>query len=171
MLFQTWWPQYITSTKHSKCCLSPPIYHIYCALINPNTYLGLEMSREFWIGHPEHNRIEDRITVYLEEGDLRPPPDRSKSKIQAKNGEEEPFLLVGFDTEFKTPSYSVTREEIVAGMATSLILSYQFYAKCSDGRVWSGICCPDNGERLELSEFMLFVLGTGARQHGYVSTP
>jgi hypothetical protein len=78
---------------------------------------------------------------------------------------------VGFDTEFKTPGYAVTKEDIQNAKAKSLILSYQFYAKSSDGKVWKGICCPDGDERISLAEFMLFVLGSGARLEGLKDLP
>ena len=65
----------------------------------------------------------------------------------------------------------MTNDEIYAGMARSLILSYQFYAKTPDGFVWQGLCCPDGDERITLSEFMMFVISCGSRIHGLKSIP
>ena len=48
----------------------------------------------------------------------------------------EPYLIFGFDTEFKTPPAALSRSEIKEGFAKSLILSYQFHAKHPDGREW-----------------------------------
>lgn len=82
-----------------------------------------------------------------------------------------PYLLIGFDTEFKTPDHMVTRDEIVAGEAKYRVLSYQFHAKTSDGREWQGICCPDDTERMTLAAFIVFALGLGVQDHGYRDLP
>jgi hypothetical protein len=127
------------------------------------------MSKSFWIAPPEHGRAEDYVELWLEKGDINPPP--SKGRRRTKGEDTQPFMIVGFDTEFKTPGYAVTKDDIQNDKAKSLILSYQFYAKCSDGRVWSGICCPEHDERISLDDFMLFVLGSGARIEGHKALP
>ena len=127
------------------------------------------MKKHFWIGPPEHQNPSDHVELWLEDGDI----DLTKPK-RSKKGEskkEDQYLLVGFDTEFKTPDKPVTNDEIYAGMARSLILSYQFYAKTPDGFVWQGLCCPDGDERITLSEFMMFVISCGSRIHGLKSIP
>lgn len=127
------------------------------------------MSKSFWIAPPEHGRAEDYVELWLEKGDINPPP--LKGRRRTKGEDTQPFMIVGFDTEFKTPGYAVTKDDIQNNKAKSLILSYQFYAKCSDGRVWSGICCPEHDERISLEDFMLFVLGCGSRIEGYKGLP
>jgi hypothetical protein len=124
---------------------------------------------EFWIGPPEHAKPEDRIHLWLEDGDLELPKLHGKAGV--RGSESDPYIIVGFDTEFKTPGYAVTANEVRAGEAVSEILSYQFYAKCSDGRTWRGICCPDANQRLSLPQFMLFVLGLGARLANHKALP
>ena len=127
------------------------------------------MKKHFWIGPPEHQNPSDHVELWLEDGDI----DLTKPK-RSKKGEtkkEDQYLLVGFDTEFKTPDKPVTNDEIYAGMARSLILSYQYYAKTPDGFVWQGLCCPDGDERITLSEFMMFVISCGSRIHGLKSIP
>ena len=122
------------------------------------------MRKQYWIGPPEHNKSSDQIEVWLESGDLAPYVKPPKNSDIPDN-----FLIVGFDTEYKTPDSAVTGQQIKEGEAISEILSYQFYAKTIDGVVWQGICCPEKDQRLTLQEFMLFVLGSGARLHGLKS--
>lgn len=82
-----------------------------------------------------------------------------------------PYLILGFDTEFKSPGYSVDRDDIKEGRAKFQVLSYQFHAKSFDGSEWSGICCPEQGERMSLGEFLVFALGLGARTHNLKNLP
>jgi hypothetical protein len=104
-------------------------------------------------------------------------PAKAKTKRTRKKAAEavavasEPYLIIGFDTEFKTPEYHVSREQIVAGEAKYRVLSYQFHAKTSDGHEWQGICCPDGDERMTLGEFVVFALGLGARDHQIKNIP
>ena len=127
------------------------------------------MKKHFWIGPPEHQNPSDLVELWLEDGDIDETKPKRSKKGEAKK--EDQYLLVGFDTEFKTPDRPVTNDEIYAGMARSLILSYQFYAKTPDGFVWQGLCCPDGDERITLSEFMMFVISCGSRIHGLKSIP
>jgi len=63
------------------------------------------MKKHFWIGPPEHKNPSDHVELWLEDGDI----DLTKPK-KSKKGEtkkEDQYLLVGFDTEFKTPDMSV----------------------------------------------------------------
>lgn len=84
---------------------------------------------------------------------------------------EDPYLIVGFDTEFKTPDCHVTKDQIVKGNAKYRVLSYQFHAKTQDGQEWQGICCTEGDERMSIPEFLTFVLGKGARDHGIQDLP
>ena len=80
------------------------------------------------------------------------------------------YLIIGFDTEYKTPD-PLNRAQIKEGLGRVEILSYQFYAKTHNGHEWSGICLPDNNDRLSVHDFLTFALGTGARQHGLINLP
>ncbi len=82
-----------------------------------------------------------------------------------------PYLIIGFDTEFKTPEYHITKDHIVTGGAKYRVLSYQFHAKTLDGKEWQGICCTEGDERMSIPEFLIFVLGIGARKHGITNLP
>lgn len=84
-----------------------------------------------------------------------------KSRLKVMDG---PYLIVGFDTEFKTPEYHVSRDDIDTGQAKFRVLSYQFHAKTSDGIEWQGINCTQGEERLTLAEFLVFVLGKGIQE-------
>lgn len=92
-----------------------------------------------------------------------PPSETAPAGSQATPEAEEPYLILGFDTEFKGPGYAVDRADIKAGRAKFEVLSYQFHAKASSGEEWNGICCPDKGARIPLGEFLVFALGVGAR--------
>lgn len=97
---------------------------------------------------------------------------RTRKKVADTEAEApETYLIIGFDTEFKTPEHLVTRAEIVLGMAKYRVLSYQFHAKTSDGHEWQGICCPEGDERMTLGQFVVFALGLGARDHQIKNMP
>ena len=76
------------------------------------------------------------------------------------------YLIVGFDTEFKTSDAPIRHSDLRLEdtQIKNLILSYQFSAKLGDF-AWEGICCPKDGERITLGEFMVFVLGGGRKQN------
>ena len=74
---------------------------------------------------------------------------------------EEEFLIVGFDTEYKTPKESVNNKEIKERKARYEVLSYQFHAKTKDGIEWNGIILPDELERVSFSDFIVYVVGKG----------
>jgi hypothetical protein len=103
------------------------------------------------------------------DGEKRPP--RKKRGLKSTRDDNEPFLLVGFDTEFKTPPRPLSFTEVAAGEAKYEVLSYQFCCRMQDGRVWSEICCPDKDARMSLGEFIIFALGSGAREAGITNIP
>jgi hypothetical protein len=92
---------------------------------------------------------------------IRSAPDEST---------EEPYLIIGFDTEFKSPP-AFTLQQIREGGLRYRVLSYQFHAATSNGLEWSGICLPEDDQRLTVPEFMLFALAMGARQYGVTNLP
>lgn len=136
--------------------------------------MNLERSRgirEFWIEPPELNNKNSKSSIWVESNDFY-CFSQDDSEISVKSHESTQYVLVGFDTEFKTPSVALSPAEVKEeGKARSLILSYQFHAKTSGGLQWSGICCPEADERITLQDFMIFVLGTGARVHGARNLP
>jgi hypothetical protein len=136
--------------------------------------MDLERSRsvrEFWIEPPELKIKNSKSSIWVESNDFYCNL-QDDSGLSVKEHDSKQYLLVGFDTEFKTPSVALSPSEVKEeGKARSLILSYQFHAKTSGGLEWSGICCPEGDERITLKDFMIFVLGTGARVHGIRSLP
>jgi hypothetical protein len=136
--------------------------------------MNLERSRgvrEFWIEPPELNNKNSKSSIWVESNDFY-CFQQDDSGLSVKEHESTHYLLVGFDTEFKTPSVALSPAEVKEeGKARSLILSYQFHAKTSEGLEWSGICCPEGDERITLQDFLIFVLGTGARVHGVRNLP
>lgn len=131
------------------------------------------VTKEFWVEPPELGNKNSKRPLWVERGDIYCfSEDDDDSDSNSEKPDSAPYLLVGFDTEFKTPPDALTPAEVKeAGKARSLILSYQFHAKTSTGVEWSGICCPDGDERITLQDFMLFVLGTGARTHNIRNLP
>lgn len=95
------------------------------------------------------------------------------SSIRSRNRSlmADPYLLIGFDTEYKTPDFHITNDHVKAGAAKYRVLSYQFHAKTVDGKEWQGICCTDNDVRMTMKEFLIFVLGKGAREVGIQNIP
>lgn len=94
----------------------------------------------------------------------------------ARGRQAEPFMVIGFDTEYKTPEQPLSNEDVRAGLAKNLILSYQVYCKVYDfgaandpSPEWGGVCFPnDDGERLSLSDVIMFAVWSGVR-NGTVS--
>lgn len=135
------------------------------------------VTKEFWVEPPELGNKNSKRCLWVERADIY-CFTKDESDFDTELDPEDvkpssaPYLLVGFDTEFKTPSEALTPAEVKeAGRARSLILSYQFHAKTSTGVEWSGICCPEADERISLRDFMLFVFGTGARTHNIRNLP
>lgn len=77
------------------------------------------------------------------------------------------YIIVGFDTEFKTPDDPLSYEAIRAGEGKYKVLSYQVH--CSvydpaqpDAKEWSGICYPNGGDqRLGLADILIFAFSKG----------
>ena len=81
-------------------------------------------------------------------------------KIHRRKGDTEPYLIIGFDTEYKAPDETLDRSAIRAGEAKYRVLSYQFHCLNEEGFSCSGVCCPDGNSRITLGEFLTFALGT-----------
>lgn len=109
---------------------------------------------------------ERTATYWVEPGDFAPQP-----LARGAERDDQPYLIIGFDTEFKTPDYHVTRDQIEGGQAKYRVLSYQFYAKHHSGQTWQGICCTKGDDRMSMQDFILFALGVGARNHNISLMP
>ena len=100
---------------------------------------------------------------------------KSKSEPQSSG----PFLIIGFDTEYKTPSNPLQRWELEEGYGRNKILSYQVYCKLYDPShpdqpEWGGICFPQDGEvdnRLSLSDILTFAVWRGVQSGVIESIP
>lgn len=86
------------------------------------------------------------------------------------------YLIIGFDTEFKTPDNPMSMEEIRAGDGKYKVLSYQIH--CSlydknqpDAKEWSGICYPNDGERLKLIDILIFAFAKGIESQSIKTIP
>ena len=110
-------------------------------------------------------------SISLPAGAFMPQPVKPKGGRTARTETDEPYLIIGFDTEFKTPDYRVNKDQIVAGEAKYRVLSYQFHAKTTDGRELQGICCPEGDDRMSLGAFLVFALGLGVQDHGFTDLP
>ena len=60
-------------------------------------------------------------------------------------------MIIGFDSEFKTPDYSLSNFEIKEGLGKYEVLSYQFHSRSYEGVEWCGILIPEKGERITLT--------------------
>ena len=105
--------------------------------------------------------------------------DAYEDALPKPASQQEPFLVLGFDTEFKTPDEPVTREELKQGLARYKVLSYQFHAKLydtnqPDALEWSGICYPEDGSvdnRLSLADFLTFAVWKGVQSGAVKAVP
>ena len=118
---------------------------------------------------PELNKTQS--TFWVGKDDFADGGAAASEHGKRKSLTADPYLIIGFDTEFKTPDYHITKDHIVTGGAKYRVLSYQFHAKTQDGKEWQGICCTDGDERMSIPEFLIFVLGKGARDHGITELP
>ena len=77
-----------------------------------------------------------------------------------------PYIIVGFDTEFKTPEKPVTIDEMKAGSAKYVVLSYQVHCSVYDPdqpdvQEWSAICYPEPGDRMTLADLLALAFWKG----------
>lgn len=90
-----------------------------------------------------------------------------------------PFLVIGFDTEYKTLDEPVDREGLEQGLGRNTILSYQVHCKIYDdsnpvATEWGGIIYPDDGSvdnRLSLAELLTFAVWKGVSTGTVQSVP
>ena len=88
-----------------------------------------------------------------------------------RDEKRETFLILGFDTEYKTPAEALPISDIKQGKARYEVLSYQFFAKNDTGEQWSGIVIPEKGERLTLTEFCVYAVAKGIQSGACKSIP
>jgi hypothetical protein len=110
-------------------------------------------------------------TYWVNKEDFSDNLAQGSSQGHRKSLTADPYLIIGFDTEFKTPNYHITKDHILTGGAKYRVLSYQFHAKTEDGKEWQGICCTEGDARMSIEQFLIFVLGKGARQHDITQLP
>lgn len=173
-------PPGIQAKNHlGKFSLSSPIYQNYHKKSENFQDHG---KSAIWVEREDFYRGIDPLATTNNTHDTISSPNLALAKKKAKAGglfrgkkksalDTDPYLLIGFDTEFKTPDFLVSKSDIQQGKAKYQVLSYQFHAKTRDGVEWSGICCPHDDERMTLSEFIVFALGIGAREHGVRNIP
>ena len=80
--------------------------------------------------------------------------------------DDDRYLIIGFDTEYKAPYEELTPHDIKSGAGKYKVISYQFH--CSifdpgqpDAGEWSGICYPNGDERLSLADLLTFAFHKG----------
>lgn len=117
---------------------------------------------KLYLGPPslKHNKS----SIWVERSNFYCAPVLGNTK--GNSGSKSEYLIVGFDTEFKTSEAPIRHSDLGLEdtQIKNLILSYQFSAKLGDF-AWEGICCPKDGERITLGEFMVFVLGEGRKNN------
>ena len=131
-----------------------------------STSMTKQVSVSVYETPPELGAMPTTFTL-AEDDFWQPSPEEAKNKGMMSS----PYLIVGFDTEFKTPDYLVNTQDVASGVAKYRVLSYQFHAKTNDGKEWQGICCTKGDERLSIADFMAFVLGKGSNNHEIKALP
>lgn len=129
-----------------------------------------------------HNRSEvtvrnsdltlSKTPIWVERDDFYGGADRRRKA-------SEPFMVIGFDTEYKTPEQPLSNDQIRAGLAKNQILSYQVYCKLYDPAAgdaatpeWGGVCFPNgDGERLSLADVIMFAVASGVRNGTVKAVP
>ncbi len=87
------------------------------------------------------------------------------------------FLVVGFDTEFKTPDAPLSNAEIREGKGKYRVLSYQVHCKLYDPNQpdaveWGGVIYPNRvNERLSLAEVLTFAIWKGIQTKSVNKVP
>ena len=76
------------------------------------------------------------------------------------------YIIIGFDTEFKTPDKPVNLETLKAGDAKYTVLSYQVHCAVydpaqPDASEWSAICYPESGVRIKLADLLTMAFFKG----------
>jgi hypothetical protein len=98
-------------------------------------------------------------------GDGKPAKRKKGDKVHPAGN----FMIIGFDTEFKTPNAPLSRDDIKDGLGKYTVISYQVHGKIfKDGgeTEFYGICYPDGQQRLSLGEVLIFAFWS-AVQTGY----
>lgn len=105
----------------------------------------------------EKDNLFSKSAIWVESRNFYGHVDRKK---------DERYIIIGFDSEFKTPGNPVTIDEVKEGFGKYTVLSYQFHCSVYDPTVaekqeWSGICYPNEGERLSLADVIKFAIWKG----------
>ena len=90
-------------------------------------------------------------------------PDLKWRKRPKNQPAKSSYVIIGFDTEYKTPDHPLELEEIKDRKGNYEVLSYQFHCETSSGQKWSGIACPENDQRMSFGEYLVFALASGIR--------
>ncbi len=96
-----------------------------------------------------------------------------------KGSKNSPFLVIGFDTEYKTPDHPLDRSALSEGLGRNKVLSYQVYCKVfepgqANSREWGAVCYPEDYEidnRLSLSDMLRFAVWKGIDTGVVTSVP
>jgi hypothetical protein len=132
------------------------------------SYIKLEAnsSTEVLVRQPDNSL--SKSAVWVERDNFYCADDQKADK--------ELFGLFSVDTEFENGDDPVTDEDIRKGRATNTTLSYQFCCRIYDKRKaavveWSGICFPEDGQRLRLSDILIYALHEGLSQGLFTKAP
>ena len=90
--------------------------------------------------------------------------------------DDDRYLIIGFDTEYKTPDEKLTPQDIKSGAGKYKVISYQFHCSIFDpgqpeAVEWSGICYPAGDERLSLADLLTFAFHTGIKSGAVSKLP
>jgi hypothetical protein len=107
-----------------------------------------------------HKPEKSKLTIKNVDFELELKWTRRSKRDQAKSS----YVIIGFDTEYKTPDRPLELEEIKEGKGNYQVLSYQFHCETNSGAKWSGIACPDGDQRMSFGQYLVFALASGIRE-------
>ena len=118
------------------------------------------------------NKTLSKSYIWVERGNFYCEEERckkNKKKGKKKKSSSGKFLIIGFDTEYKTRGEAFERHELQEGIGRNEILSYQVHCKLHDpdqpeAQEWGGICFPEDGSvdnRLSLKDLISFAIWKG----------
>lgn len=112
---------------------------------------------------PSRTRLNEMVMgSYLSKSDVWVESDSFYGEGEAPGAR----LIIGFDTEFKSPDTNLTRDQVAAGDAKYEVLSYQVWCHLFDPDKpsrpeWGGVFCPEASKRHTLGELIAYAVWSG----------
>lgn len=126
----------------------------------------------------DENNALSKSSIWVERGNFYGVDKPEKGK-KTRGVKSDRFLIIGFDTEYKSRGESFNREELKEGFGRNNVLSYQVHCKVHDpdqpeAVEWGGVCFPESSEvdnRLTLSDLITFAVWKGITSNAISVVP